>query len=888
MRIRPTRIIRLIAYVATFFFSSSIIFYALTPSKHQSSNQEAVLASFLLQPRASLPFLSGVSNNELVSWEDENLKETEAKREGPGEQGHPVRLVGPEKKISEKFFNQNGFNIYISDKIAVDRAVGDIRHPRCKSMSYLRKLPTASIIVPFFEEHWSTLLRTFVGVLKRTPNELIKEVILVDDGSTLRPELKDKLDNYLKTNYPNGLVRVIHSPSREGLIRARITGAKAATGDVLVFLDSHCEPSHNWLPPLLDPIARDYRTVVCPFIDVIDADTFEYRAQDEGARGAFDWELYYKRLPKLPKDEPSPELPFESPVMAGGLFAISSKWFWELGGYDPGLEIWGGEQYELSFKLWMCGGRMIDVPCSRVGHIYRKHPTNFPSARGKGDFVGRNYNDKIAVDRAVGDIRHPRCKSMSYLRKLPTASIIVPFFEEHWSTLLRTFVGVLKRTPNELIKEVILVDDGSTLRPELKDKLDNYLKTNYPNGLVVSSIHLLARVSFEPYYRAKAATGDVLVFLDSHCEPSHNWLPPLLDPIARDYRTVVCPFIDVIDADTFEYRAQDEGARGAFDWELYYKRLPKLPKDEPSPELPFESPVMAGGLFAISSKWFSELGGYDPGLEIWGGEQYELSFKLWMCGGRMIDVPCSRVGHIYRKHPTNFPSARGKGDFVGRNYKRVAEVWMDEYKEYIYNRRPHYRALDTGDLSEQHAVRERLKCKSFKWFMTEVAFDLTKKYPLIDPIPAATGDIRSAVDPSLCIEALEASEVKPIRLSKCVRDGAGLNGMQKFELSYHDDIRPVKLTNCFDLPHASPRASITLYPCHGGHGNQYWQALPVRGNDTSALHIRHVPSDFCLESDVETQSVIANPCRLESRPQQWIWEKLQFKEAVESRKLAGV
>lgn len=126
-------------------------------------------------------------------------------------------------------------------------------------------------------------------------------------------------------------------------------------------------------------------------------------------------------------------------------------------------------------------------------------------------------------------------------------------------------------------------------------------------------------------------------------------------------------------------------------------------------------------------------------------------------------------------------------------FRRVAEVWMDEYKEYIYNRRPHYRALDAGDISEQRAVRERLKCKSFKWFMTEVAFDLTKKYPIIDPVPAATGDIRSAVDTSLCIEALGASQVKPIRLSKCIRDGAGLNGMQKFELSFHDDIRPVKL-----------------------------------------------------------------------------------------------
>lgn len=137
---------------------------------------------------------------------------------------------------------------------------------------------------------------------------------------------------------------------------------------------------------LSDPIARNYRVCVCPFIDVIAYDTFQYRAQDEGARGAFDWQFYYKRLPLLPDDLKHPTRPFRSPVMAGGLFAISAKFFWELGGYDEGLDIWGGEQYELSFKIWQCGGEMYDAPCSRVGHVYRGGTRDAPSPR-KGDFL---------------------------------------------------------------------------------------------------------------------------------------------------------------------------------------------------------------------------------------------------------------------------------------------------------------------------------------------------------------------------------------------------------------------------------------------------------------------------------------------------------------------
>lgn len=133
------------------------------------------------------------------------------------------------------------------------------------------------------------------------------------------------------------------------LILLSSRGAQEATGEVIVYLDAHCEVNKNWLPPLLAPIYRDNTVMTVPIIDGIDHKSFEYRpvyADGHHYRGIFEWGMLYKEN-EVPKREQKRRAhnsePYQSPTHAGGLFAINREYFLKLGAYDPGLLVWGGE-----------------------------------------------------------------------------------------------------------------------------------------------------------------------------------------------------------------------------------------------------------------------------------------------------------------------------------------------------------------------------------------------------------------------------------------------------------------------------------------------------------------------------------------------------------------
>ncbi|CAJ0921302.1 unnamed protein product [Ranitomeya imitator] len=82
------------------------------------------------------------------------------------EQDQDVRDVG---------YQKHAFNMLISNRLGYHRDIPDTRDPKCAKKIYPTELPLASIVICFYNEAFSALLRTVHSVLDRTPPSLLQE-----------------------------------------------------------------------------------------------------------------------------------------------------------------------------------------------------------------------------------------------------------------------------------------------------------------------------------------------------------------------------------------------------------------------------------------------------------------------------------------------------------------------------------------------------------------------------------------------------------------------------------------------------------------------------------------------------------------------------------------
>ncbi|XP_045498620.1 putative polypeptide N-acetylgalactosaminyltransferase 9 isoform X2 [Colias croceus] len=473
----------------------------------------------------------------------------------------------------------------------------------------------------------------------------------------------------------------------------------------------------------------------------------------------------------------------------------------------------------------------------------------------KKNAFNQYVSDLISIRRKLPDPRDEWCKQPGrYLEDLPQTSVVICFHNEAWSVLLRTVHSVIDRSPPHLIKEIVLVDDFSDM-PHLMQQLDDYMSA-------LPKVRIVRATRREGLIRARLlgaryVTAPVLTYLDSHCECTEGWLEPLLDRIARNKTTVVCPVIDVIDDNTLEYHYRDSSSVnvGGFDWNLQFNWHPVPARERARHKHtaePVWSPTMAGGLFAIDKEFFERLGTYDSGFDIWGGENLELSFKTWMCGGTLEIVPCSHVGHIFRKRsPYKW---RTGVNVLKKNSVRLAEVWLDDYAKYYYQRVGNDKG-DYGDISSRVALRENLGCKSFEWYLKNIYPEL-----FIPGESVAHGEIANPSS-EMCIDSAARFEdmKKPVTLWPC----HGEYGNQYWMYSKNGEIR--RDETCLDYS----GHDVVLYPCHGAKGNQLWLY------DPNTKLLRHGSSEKCMSINRNKDKIVMETCNESESRQMWNMENFK-------------
>ncbi|KAG7312556.1 hypothetical protein JYU34_000852 [Plutella xylostella] len=510
-----------------------------------------------------------------------------------------------------------------------------------------------------------------------------------------------------------------------------------------------------------------------------------------------------------------------------------------------------------------------------------------------GDHLCRTHTadmlNLVPYNRSIPDVCHPLCARAAYPPALPRASAVIAFRDPPYPALLRTLWNLLAASgwveggyrgrrarggangsraqpPSpHYLEEIILVDAASS-REELRGKLAHYVRTRLPPGLVriIRLPHYVGRTHARAI-GARAANGEILLFMEAGSEGARDWLRPLLHRVGTNRRVVAVPTQDQINAATLEYSeiVLFETSIGGFDFSGDFLWLPVPGGRQPAPRSkvdPVPSPTMYGRVFAIDRSWFRALGGFEGALADAAGDALQLSLKIWMCGGSIETIPCSHVGSL---EPPVEPAGAGAGGARGAR-ARAAVGWMDEYAELFFMFNPELREQSTavaedetslldppdetslldppdvtsyldagGDVASSLRLRARLRCRPFSWYMQHVYPD--KFLPFVDVV--AWGRLATPAPRQLCATG---GGLPRVRALPCARR---LRGDQLWALDRQQRLRnDEKCLVVFNTFLPLDMRGVVFMVCTVGE---------PRHNERWELHsgsLRHVASGACLDA----------------------------------------
>ena len=210
--------------------------------------------------------------------------------------------------------------------------------------------PRLSVVIPVLDAA-RTLPRTLAALEALSPAP--DEIVLVDNGSA--DDTPARLHAYAATA-PAKVV--VLRESRRGASTARNTGARAATGDVVVFTDADCCPRPDWLAALRAPLADATVGAVAG------------RLASTPPRGVVETfsSLFTLQAPAAPARH-TRWTPWAGGFPTANL-AVRRDLLARVGGFDESVAIYG-EDYDLCARLYEAGVAIVYTPDAVVEHQHR-------------------------------------------------------------------------------------------------------------------------------------------------------------------------------------------------------------------------------------------------------------------------------------------------------------------------------------------------------------------------------------------------------------------------------------------------------------------------------------------------------------------------------------
>lgn len=175
--------------------------------------------------------------------------------------------------------------------------------------------------------------------------------------------------------------RVVRHEERQGASPTKALGAKHARGNVLVFLDGHCNPERGAVRRLVEDVEDlNGEAVMTPAVPALDEKRWKNAAGQVGHGYRLELERFdcgWLPLGDLRPASHKQKRFYESPALIGCALAISRELYDKLWGFDPLMRMWGVEDLDFGLKCWLMGHRILHDPEAVVGHRFRKTFDNY-------------------------------------------------------------------------------------------------------------------------------------------------------------------------------------------------------------------------------------------------------------------------------------------------------------------------------------------------------------------------------------------------------------------------------------------------------------------------------------------------------------------------------